>query len=105
MASSIFCIVSLFLPYFWLLHGVEQHEVLSHGVGGEDNTNGAIDLVVKAENVPTSVPRLDLQQPDVQPFQDVLLLKLGVCPSDSGLQDTSKIVWVELGGGLAQLPF
>lgn len=37
------------------------------------------DLVVQGEDVPASVARLNLQQPDVQPLQDIAALVLAVC--------------------------
>ena len=60
-------------------------------------------LVVETEHVPSRVSWLNLQQPHVQPLEDVRLLELCVCPPDGGLQDPCQVVRVELGGRLTQL--
>merc|ERR1719317_700556 len=82
---------------------VEEHQVLCHSVWGEHNSYRTNHLVVQAEHVPPGVSWLDLQQPHIKPLQDLLLFILSVCPPDSSLQDTSQIVWVQLGGWLTQL--
>ena len=65
--------------------------------------DGSIDVVVEAEDVPPLVPRAEVQQPHVQPVQDVCGLKLGVGGPHSRLQRPSKVVQVEGGCRLAQL--
>lgn len=45
----------------------------------------------------------DLQEPDVQPLQDVRTIELSVRGSHRGLQDSGQVVLVQRGGSAGQL--
>lgn len=90
----------------------------------------AINMVIKTEYIPSCVTRRYLrtkrtkllkiedqlcslrcnqhaqhylQQTNVQSFEDLCIIKLGICGSDCRLQNSSQIVLVQCGGGTHQL--
>ena len=74
--------------------GMRLHE-RTHGA------DGPVDVVVEAEDIPALVPRAEIQQPHVQPVEDVGGLELSIGGPHRSLQRPGQVVQVDGGRRLA----
>ena len=76
------------------------HSVIEmNGENGERyvtySADGAVHMVLKGEHVPALILQTWFQFLDVETFENVWFLKLGVGGSDGGLQGASEVVEIE----------